>query len=136
MKTGLFFFFLFSLLTLSSCLKQEGNIIESSNTTVHFENNKDRIYAEKLLNFWIENQFNGQRKQDLELTKSADNRMYILKVIVREGFDGENLPYEELKLFNDIQTNLNAQIFQEIPCQIAISDQHFNTLSIPNKLIF
>ena len=136
MKTGLFFFFLFSLVVLSSCLKGKENIIEKDNTTIHFEDQKDKIYAEQLLNFWIKNKFNGKRKQDLHLSKSKDNKIYTLKVILREGFDGKKIPYEDLKLFNDVQKRLNSQIFRDIPCQIAISDKHFKVISIPNKLSF
>ena len=136
MKTSLFFFFLFSLVTLSSCQNGEENIIEKNNTTIHFEDRKDRLYAEQLLNFWINNKFNGKRKQDLHLSKSKDNKIYILKVIIREGFDGKKIPYEDLKLFNDVQNKLNSQIFRDIPCQIAVSDEYFNIISIPNKLSF
>ena len=136
MKTIPFFFFLFSLVTLSSCLHGEENIIEKNNTTIHYPDQNDRVHAEQLLSFWITNKFNGQRKQDLHLSKSKDNKMYILKVILREGFDGKKIPYEDLKLFNDVQNKLNKQIFKDIPCQIAISDEHFNVISIPNKLSF
>tara|TARA_B100001564_G_C20484329_1_gene598581 strand:+ start:344 stop:754 length:411 start_codon:yes stop_codon:yes gene_type:complete len=136
MKTSLFFFFLFSLVALSSCQNGEENIIEKNNTTIHFEDRKDRLYAEQLLNFWINNKFNGKRKQDLHLSKSKDNKIYILKVIIREGFDGKKIPYEDLKLFNDVQNKLNSQIFRDIPCQIAVSDEYFNIISIPNKLSF
>ena len=136
MKISPFFFFLFSLVSLSSCVKGEEKIIEKNNTTVHFEDQKDKMYAEQLLNFWIKNKFNGKRKQDLQLSKSKDNKMYILKVILREGFNGKKTPYEDLKLFNDVQNKLNSQIFKDIPCQIAVSDKHFNIISIPNKLSF
>ena len=136
MKTSPFFFFLFSLVSLSSCLKGQEKIIEKNNTTVHFEDQKDKMYAEQLLNFWIKNKFNGKRKQDLQLSKSKDNKIYILKVIIREGFDGKKIPYEDLKLFNDVQNKLNSQIFRDIPCQIAVSDEYFNVISIPNKLSF
>ena len=136
MKTGLFFFFLFSIITLSSCLNGEENIIEKNNTTIHYEDPTDRFYAKQLLHFWIKNKFNGKRKQNLHLSKSKDNKMYILKVIIREGFDGKKTPFEDLKLFNDLQNQLNSQIFRDIPCQIAISDEHFEVISIPNKLSF
>mgnify|MGYP001239525533 CR=1 FL=1 len=136
MKTGLFFFFLSSLITLSSCLKGEKNIIEKNNTTIYYEGPKDKLYAEQLLHFWIKNRFNGKRKQNLHLSKSKDNKMYILKVIIREGFDGKKIPFEDLKLFNDLQNELNSQIFKDVPCQIAISDKHFEVISIPNKLSF
>ena len=136
MKTGLFFFFLFSLITLSSCLKGEENIIEKNNTTIHYEDSKDRLYAKQLLHFWIKNKFNGKRKQNLHLSKSKDNKMYILKVIIREGFDGKKTPFEDLELFNDLQNQLNSQIFRDIPCQIAISNEYFEVISIPNKLSF
>ena len=134
MKTSPFFFFLFSLVILSSCLKGEENIIEKKNICIHYENRNDKPYAEKLLNFWISNKYNGKRKQDIHLSKSKDNKMYILKVIIREGFDGDKIPFQEIKLFNDLQNKLNSQIFKDIPCQIAISDEHFNVISIPNKL--
>jgi hypothetical protein len=62
--------------------------------------------------------------------------MYILKLILRDGFDGKKIPFEDRKLFNDLQKKLNIQIFKDIPCQIAISDEHFKVISIPNKLSF
>ena len=64
--------------------------VEKNNTTVYYDIKKDQVYAERLLDFWIRNNFDGKRKQSLKLTREKDNKSFILKVIVTENFNHNN----------------------------------------------
>ena len=49
-----------------SCLNDGKMAIEKNNTTVYYDIKEDQVYAEKLLDFWIRNNFDGERKQSLK----------------------------------------------------------------------
>ena len=87
--------------------------VEKNNTTVYYDIKKDQVYAERLLDFWIRNNFDGKRKQSLKLTREKDNKSFILKVIVTENFQSQQMPFEDIKLFNEIQSQLNEEIFYQ-----------------------
>ena len=134
MKARLFFLFILAFISLPSCLDDGKMVIEKNNTIVYYDNQEDEIYATKVINFWIDNKYDGKRKQSLKISKLKDNKSYLLKVIVREDFKSQNMPFEDIKLFYELQTQLNKEIFVSTPCQIAVCDKYFNVLTIPNKI--
>lgn len=134
MKTRLFFFLLFSTSLFYSCLNGRENALEKDNTIIYFDHDKDEGYAKKVLDFWIFNKFTGKRKQYLKLSPDKNNNTYLLKVIVRDDFKSKKIPFDDIKYFNDIQAQLNREIFVDKPCQIAICDSYFKIITIPNKI--
>jgi len=119
---------------LSSCIKSYGEYIEKENVVVYYDVEEDKTYAEKLMNFWIENKYSGKRKQYLKISRSENNKTYLVKVIIRNDFNPADITFEEIQLFNEIQELLNKSIFIKKPCQIAVCDSHFNNLNIPNPI--
>ena len=134
MKARLIFFILLALMIFSSCLNDGELAVEKNNTIIYFDNKEDEALANKLLDFWIKNKFEGKEKQSLKISRLEGNKLFLLKVIVRESFKSQKMPFEDIKLFNDIQTKLNQEVFVNIPCQIAVCDKYFNVLTIPNKM--
>lgn len=108
--------------------------VEKNNTIIYFDKKEDEDLANKLLDFWIKNKYNGKDKQSLKISRLKGNKSLLLKVIVREGFKSQKMPFEDIKRFNDIQTKLNKEVFLNVPCQIAVCDKYFNVLTIPNKI--
>jgi hypothetical protein len=122
------------LILLSSCIKRNGEYLETENVVVYYDLEEDKKYAEKLMDFWIDNKYSGKRKQYLKISRSEDNKTYLVKVIIRNDFNPAEITFEEIQLFNEIQELLNKTIFIKQPCQIAICDSHFKVLNIPNPI--
>lgn len=122
------------LILLSSCIKSHGEYLETENVVVYYDLEEDKKYAEKLMDFWIDNKYSGKRKQYLKISRSEDNKTYLVKVIIRNDFNPAEITFEEIQLFNEIQEQLNKTIFIKQPCQIAICDSHFKVLNIPNSI--
>lgn len=120
-------------MVFSSCLNDGKLAIEKKNTTVYFDTKEDEDLAKQLLDFWIKNKYDGKEKQSLKISRLEGNKTLLLKVIVRESFKSQKMPFEDIKRFNEIQTKLNREVFVTIPCQIAVCDKYFNVLTIPNK---
>ena len=108
--------------------------VEKNNTIIYFDHKEDEDLANKLLDFWIKNKFEGTEKQSLKISRLEGNKTLLLKVIVRESFKNQKMPFEDINRFNDIQTKLNREVFVNTPCQIAVCDKYFNVLTIPNKI--
>lgn len=123
-----------TFLTLPSCLNDGKLAVEKNNTVIYYDVKEDEVYANKVLNFWIKHKYDGRRPQSLKISRNKDNKSYILKVIVREDFKSQQMPFEDIKLFYEIQSQLNKEVFIETPCQIAVCDKYFNILTIPNKI--
>ena len=131
MKSSLLILMLF--LTFS-CIKSNGEYIEKENLVIYYDVEEDKVYAEKLMDFWIDNKYSGKRKQYLKISRSEDNKTYHIKVIMRSEFKPEDITFEEIQLFNEIQERLNKTVFINKPCQIAVCDSHFKILNIPNPI--
>jgi len=134
MKARLNFFILLSFMIFSSCLNDGEMAVEKNNTIIYFDHKEDEDLANKLLDFWIKNKHEGKEKQSLKISRLEGNKTLLLKVIVRESFKAQKMPFEDIKRFNDIQTKLNKEVFLNVPCQIAVCDKYFNVLTIPNKI--
>lgn len=125
--------FIFTLLLVSSCLKGHGNELEKENVVVYFDEG-DESYAQKLLDFWIRNKYNGKRKQYVKISRRQHNKSYLVKVILRDDFNPNEITFREIELFNQIQEELNESVFVKKPCELAICDKYFKVLKIPNPI--
>ena len=119
---SLFFVFL-------SCSKGYGYQIEKGNTIVFYTNKNEKPLAKKVADYWIENQINGQAKQFIRILKQT--KCYHLQLIVKDEFKKSTLTFEEIKLFSELENELNKFVFTSIPCRIVICDGNFKELYSP-----
>ena len=122
-------FFLFFLLLIVSCSKGFGDKIESGNTTIFYTTKNEKVVAEKLAKYWIKNQIDGKEKQFIRTLKFKE--VYHLQLILREEFKLSALSFEEIKLFTELQSDLNKLIFTTLPCKIIICDGNFKEIYTP-----
>ncbi len=122
-------FFLFFLLLIVSCSKGFGDKIENGNTTIFYTNKNEKVVAEKLAKYWIKNQIDGKEKQFIRILKFKE--VYHLQLILREEFKLSALSFEEIKLFTELQSELNKLVFTSLPCKIILCDGHFKEIYTP-----
>ena len=122
-------FFLFFLLLIVSCSKGFGDKIESGNTTIFYTNKNEKVVAEKLAKYWIKNQIDGKEKQFIRILKFKE--VYHLQLILREEFKLSALSFEEIKLFTELQSELNKYVFTSLPCKIILCDGNYKELYTP-----
>ena len=122
-------FSLFFLLLIVSCSKGFGDKIESGNTTIFYTTKNEKVVAEKLAKYWIKNQIDGKEKQFIRTLKFKE--VYHLQLILREEFKSSALSFEEIKLFTELQSNLNKLVFTLLPCKIKLCDGNFKEIYTP-----
>ena len=122
-------FFLFFLLLIVSCSKGFGDKIESGNTTIFYTTKNEKGIAEKLAIYWIKNQIDGKEKQFIRILKFKE--VYHLQLISKEDFKSSALSFEEIKLFTELQSELNKYVFTSLPCKIILCDGNYKELYTP-----
>ena len=122
-------FSLFFLLLIVSCSKGFGDKIESGNTTIFYTIRDEKGIAEKLAIYWIKNQIDGKEKQFIRILKFKE--VYHLQLISKEDFKSSALSFEEIKLFTELQSNLNKLVFTSLPCRIKLCDGNFKEIYTP-----
>ena len=122
-------FSLFFLLLIVSCSKGFGDKIENGNTTIFYTNKNEKVVAEKLAKYWIKNQIDGKEKQFIRINKYKE--AYHLQLILREEFKSSALSFEEIKLFTELQSDLNKHVFTLLPCRIKLCDGNFKEIYTP-----
>lgn len=122
-------FSLFFLLLIVSCSKGFGDKIENGNTTIFYTNKNEKVVAEKLAKYWIKNQIDGKEKQFIRILKYKE--AYHLQLILREEFKLSALSFEEIKLFTELQSELNKLVFTLLPCKIILCDGNFKEIYTP-----
>ena len=122
-------FLLFFLLLIVSCSKGFGDKIESGNTTVFYPTKNEKVLAEKLAEYWINKQIDGKEKQFIRILKFKE--VYHLQLISKEDFKSSALSFEEIKLFTELQSELNKLIFTSLPCKIFLCDGNFKEIYTP-----
>jgi len=122
-------FFLFFLLLIVSCSKGFGDKIESGNTTIFYTTKNEKGIAEKLALYWTKNQIDGKEKQFIRLLKYKE--AYHLQLISKEDFKSSTLSFEEIKLFTELQSELNKLVFTSLPCKIILCDGNFKEIYTP-----
>ena len=63
--------------------------VEKNNTIIYFDHKEDEDLANKLLDFWIKNKYEGKEKQSLKISRLEGNKTLLLKVIVQESFKAQ-----------------------------------------------
>jgi len=124
----LLFFVLLAL--LSSCSKGYGEKIENENVIVFYLDKAHKKEAQKLLDFWVEEQFNSDKKQYLRLLGDAKNN-YSVQLIASPNFDPKTISFEEIKLFTELKYRLDTEVFKPQTCKIVICDGTFRPIYTP-----
>ena len=122
-------FFLFFLLLIVSCSKGFGDKIEIGNTTIFYTTKNEKGIAEKLAIYWTKNQIDGKEKQFIRILKYKE--AYHLQLISKEDFKSSTLSFEEIKLFTELQSELNKYVFTSLPCRIKLCDGNFKEIYTP-----
>ena len=122
-------FFLFFLLLIVSCSKGFGDKIESGNTIIFYTTNNEKGIAEKLVKYWIKKQIDGKEKQFIRIIKYKE--AYHLQLILKEEFKSSALSFEEIKLFTELQSDLNKHVFTSLPCRIKLCNGNFKEIYTP-----
>lgn len=122
-------FFLLIILLFSSCSKGYGDKIERGNTIVFYPTKNEKVLAEKLAAYWINKQIDGKEKQFIRILKYKE--CYHLQLISKEEFKPSALSFEEIKLFMELQSELNKYVFTLLPCRITLCDGNYKELYTP-----
>lgn len=123
---------LFVLISLFSCSKGYGEKIEAKNVVVFFLDKSHEAMAQKTLDFWLNEQLNGERIQYLRILK-FDESTFDLQLISSRDKDPKEMTFEEIKLFLELKTKLDSAVFKPSMCRIVICDGSFNPLFIPTN---
>jgi len=132
-KSIKFFPFLLLLLFLS-CSKGHGLQLTENNITVYYDDADQEKTAKEILDFLKANKISPEHPMDLKLVKK-DSKFQLL-FIKAEAFTSEELNFEEIRTFLELQQSLNMSVlsFKTTPCEIAISNNQFEVKEIPNPL--
>lgn len=122
-------FFLLIILIFASCSKGYGDKIERGNTTVFYTTKNEKVVAKKLAEYWINKQIDGKEKQFIRILKNKE--CYHLQLISKEEFKPSALSFEEIKLFTELQSELNKYVFTSLPCRIILCDGNYKELYTP-----
>jgi len=122
------------LIFLLSCSKGHGLHTTAHNITVYYEETSQEKMAKEILEFFKAIKISPSHQMDLKLIKLE--RKFQLLFIKGEAFKAEDLDFEEIKIFLDLQQQLNAKVssFTATPCEIAIANNQFEVLEIPNPI--
>lgn len=117
----------FLIVSLSSCSKGHGNLLQSEELDVYFEFQEDEQLASSLGRFWKDKGFLGSSKQSIRLTK--DDEYYFVQLIASQPNNVENIPFQEMKLLMDLQNELDTTVFKEAgTVQIILCNNEFKPL--------
>jgi len=132
-KSIKFFPFLLLLLFLS-CSKGHGLQLTENNITVYYDDADQEKTAKEILDFLNANKISPEHPMDLKLVKK-DSKFQLL-FIKSEAFTSEELNFEEIRTFLELQQSLNTSVvsFKTTPCEIAIANNQFEVKEIPNPL--
>lgn len=133
-KKSINFFPLVLLLLFFSCSKGHGLQITENNITVYFDDADDEKTAKELLDFFKAIKISPEHSMDVKLVKN-DSKFQLL-FIKTDAFTSEELNFEEIQTFFDLQQKLNSSVesFKSTPCEIAIANNQFEVKEIPNPL--
>ncbi len=103
---------------------------------IYFSETTNEKIVGEFADYWIQEKYTGARPQNIKITEDKTNDIFQIRLILRKDFSAETkINFEELKLLDQIQQDLNTFVFQEKKCELVICDNKFQTLSTPIPLI-
>jgi hypothetical protein len=128
------YFPLLLLLFFFSCSKGHGYSLVKKNITLYYEDEKHSKIAEEVLLVLDSMNLSPDHKMDIKLQKK-DTKFQLL-LIKAEAFKTEVVDFDEIKLLLEFQQLLNEKVatFRTTPCELAIANNQFEVIEIPNPL--
>jgi len=124
--------YLFVFISLFSCSKGYGDMVEDKNVVVYYLDKSHKELAQKTLNFWIREGLKGDKIQYLRLL-NFDKKTIDLQLIASKNKDPKSLTFEEIRLFFELKAKLDSVVFKPKTCRIVICDGSFNPLFSPTN---
>ncbi len=117
-------FFVVSIFIFTSCVDDYGKHVQADNVTIYYKEPVTKKQASTLLNFWLENQFNGAKPQYMQLRKK--DRTIILNLIPSDTNLMWDIPFDVQLVMRDLQSRIDSVVFPDSCFEIRISDNQFN----------
>ena len=120
-------------LILYACSNGHGLHVSRNNISCYYEEDEHKEIADKIVTFILNIGISPNKNMDVKLLKS--NTKFQLLLIKNDAFKSD-VNFEEIKLLSDFQDQLNSSIseFKLNPCEVALADNQFKILEIPNPL--
>lgn len=111
-----------------SCAKGYGTTYVSENLTIYYTIPRDLNQVKALAVFWKENELMGKKNQSLRLFK-LENGSYQVQLIATKNEDSKTLKFDEIKMLQELENQLNKEVFQENKIDLVICDSRFKVLN-------
>lgn len=121
-------FFLFSLLLILffACEENKGNRIEGEKIILFFDDKANFGTAKRIAEFWKENDFLGEKRQYLKLSKYGD--VFYLSLIAEDKKSVHALSFYERKLLLELQKQIDSLLPKNHYSNIVLCDSNFEPL--------
>ena len=121
---------------LFACNLTGEKVIDRGLLKIYFSESANEKIISKFADYWIQEEYIGARHQNIKITEDKTKDIFQIRLILRKDFSAETkINFEELKLLDQIQQDLNTFVFQKKKCELVICDNKFQTLSTPIPLI-
>jgi hypothetical protein len=111
-----------------SCAKGYGTTYVSENLTIYYTIPSDLNQVKALAVFWKENELMGKKNQSLRLFK-LENGSYQVQLIATKNEDSKTLKFDEIKMLQELENQLNKEVFQKNKIDLVICDSRFKVLN-------
>ena len=116
------------VLLFFSCAKGYGTTYVSENLTIYYTTPSDLQQVKALALFWKKNELMGTKNQSLRLFK-LDNGSYQVQLIASKNEDSKTLKFDEIKMLQELENQLNKEVFQKNKIDLVICDSRFKVLN-------
>ena len=111
-----------------SCAKGYGTTYVSENLTIYYTIPSDLNQVKALAVFWKQNELIGKKNQSLRLFK-LENGPYQVQLIAIKNEDSKTLKFDEIKMLQELENQLNKEVFQKNKIDLVICDSRFKVLN-------
>ena len=111
-----------------SCAKGYGTTYVSENLTIYYTIPSDLNQVKALAVFWKKNELMGKKNQSLRLFK-LENGSYQVQLIAAKNEDSKTLKFDEIKMLQELENQLNKEVFQKNKIDLVICDSRFKVLN-------
>ena len=125
---GCLIIFLFTVFIVSSCAKGYGTTYVSDNLIIYYSIPSDLNQVKALAEFWKKNELMGKKNLSLRLFK-FDNGSYQVQLIATKNEDSKTLKFDEIKMLQELENQLNKEVFQKNKIDLVICDSRFKVLN-------
>ena len=124
------------MLLIVACDTSGEKVMDEGPLKVYYNDSSDQKVIAAFYDFWIKEQYVGDKTQSIKITENAERNVYEVRIILRKEFDpATTIDFKELQLMSEIQQELNTHVFMKKKCELVICDNKFQTLSAPMPII-